>query len=303
MAPREHSQDRELLEWICELVESGRVRLPLTAANLYETHKVNDPTLRAGIAYTQVALSGGEVFRGRRRRLEMEIARILSEVYELPWTEPDSDWVFSTLFFEAQAELGDPLLDITISDRVLGYFRADPKRAMFDYLASIDDGVRRKAIADFEYGCEQLRRGIEDRRAKHRNESLSMRRRIYSVLLAYGDQKIMIDVADKLRLHWRCFEDRKGATMKRVINEAPAFLIEREIGLKLEQQRRAIAVNDMRDMKNFTTVLPYADFVIAEKQFVNLASQAGLATKYGSQLGTNFGTLREWILLGEPLSD
>ena len=32
----------------------------------------------------------------------------------------------------------------------------------------------------------------------------------------------------------------------------------------------------MRDMRNFTTVLPYADIVVAEKLFTSLARKAGL---------------------------
>lgn len=105
-APQDHPQDRQILELLCAMVEAGAVRLPLTVTNIYETHKVNDPQLRALIAYTQATLSRGEVFRGHRRRLEVEIGRVLSAIYGLDWTEPDPDWVFSRLFFEAFAELG-----------------------------------------------------------------------------------------------------------------------------------------------------------------------------------------------------
>lgn len=290
-APAEHPRDRHVLERVCVAVEADQLRLPLTSSNLYETHKVNDPALRAAIAYTQATLSRAQVFRGRRRRLEVEVGRILADIYSLPWTEPDSDWVFSRLFFEAQADANDPRLGLNISDKVLCLLRENPEFALFEYLAGTDDDVRREAVATFEQGAERLRADIEERRAKHRNESLSMRRKIYSVLLALGDQEFMIDTAIGLGLSWRCFMDNSGATLRRVIRETPTLLIEREMSLKLEGQRGDIQLNDARDMQNFTTVLPYADIVVAENKFVNLARQAGLAERFGLRLETDLGAL------------
>ncbi len=293
--PADHARDHQVLERLCAAVEAGRVRLPLTSSNLYETHKVNDAPLRAAIAYTQVTLSRAQVFRGRKRRLEVEVGRILADIYGVPWTEPNPDWVFSRLFIEAQAEVDDPRLSLDISERVLRLFREDPEAALFDYLADSDDDVRRQAVATFEQGAERLRADIEVRRAKHRNESLSMRRRIYSVLLALGDQEFMIDTAVKLGLPWRCFMDNKGATMRRVVKDTPTFLIEREVSLKLEGQRGNIHINDMRDMQNFTTVLPYSNIVVAENKFINLARQAGLAECFDVRLETDLGVLLESI--------
>jgi hypothetical protein len=294
-APQNHPRDREILELLCAKTEAGGIRLPLTTTNLYETHKVSDPALRASIAYTQACLSGAEFFRGRRRRLQIEIARVLSAIYELSWTEPDPNWVFSRLFFEADFELGDPRLSLDISAPLVAAARRNPQVALFDYLAHIDETVRAGAVARFEAGSDALRANIEARRAEHRAESLSMRRRIYSVLLVLDDQQEMIAVADQLGLPWRCFEDNNGAAMRRVARETPAFIIEREIGLKLEALARPIHVNDMRDMRNFVTAVPYADVILAEKFFTTLARQAGLERRFGVRLGTCLEDLRSLI--------
>ena len=151
------------------------MRLPLTASNLYETHKVNYPSLRALIAETQATLSRSEVFRGRRRRLEIEIGRVLSQIYGLGWVEPDPDWVFSNLFFEAQAELGR-------SDAQSEIFRPDARslptatrRALSSTTWSIlttRPGATPWPV--FEEGSERLRADIEERRAQHWDEPLSM---------------------------------------------------------------------------------------------------------------------------------
>jgi hypothetical protein len=295
LSPQDHPRDREVLKLLCAKAKDGAARFPLTVANLYETHKVIDPELRAAIAYTQTALSSAEVFRGRRRRLEVEISRVLSDIYGLPWLEPEPDWVFSRLHFESQAELDDPRFGSLISDDYLAYVRKSPSAALFDYLAGIDETVRREAVAKFEASSEAQRLKIEARRAEHQGESLSMRRKIYSVLLVLDDQDTMIAVADKLGLPWRCFEDQNGATMRRIIKETPTFIIEREIVLKLEALNRPSHVNDLRDMQNFTTVLPYADLMVTEKAFSNLARQAGLATHFGARLETNLESLAKFL--------
>ncbi len=71
--PTEFPKQRALLEAISEWIETGRLMLPLTAANIYETHKINDPRRRHDIAYLQACASKGVVFRGRHRRLETEL--------------------------------------------------------------------------------------------------------------------------------------------------------------------------------------------------------------------------------------
>ncbi len=294
-APKDYPVARGILEILCAAVEAGSVRLPLTSTNIYETHKVNRREQRWDLAYTQTTLGKGEVFRGFHRRLEVEIGRVLSRIYDLPWTEPVPDWVFSNLFFEATAEAKDPRLGREIPDRVLGFMHAEPQRTLFQYLMNTPEPVRQQSIREFTQGCETLRAQIEERRARHKAESISMRRKIYSVLLVMGEQDVMIATATRLGLPWNCFMDRGGATMRAVVRETPAFLIEREISLKLEAENRPIHLNDMRDMRTFATVLPYSDVVVAEKPFTSLARQAGLHTHFGVRLETDLQALKELL--------
>lgn len=294
-SPKDYPVARGILEILCAGVEAGSVRLPLASSNIYETHKVNRREQRWDLAYTQTTLSKGEVFRGFHRRLEVEIGRVLSKIYNLPWTEPTPDWVFSNLFFEATAEAKDPRLGREIPDRVLGFMHAEPQRTLFQYLMNTPEPVRQQSIREFTQGCETLRAQIEERRARHKAESISMRRKIYSVLLVMGEQDVMIATATRLGLPWNCFMDRGGATMRAVVRETPAFLIEREINLKLEAENRPIHLNDMRDMRTFATVLPYSDFVVAEKPFTSLARQAGLHTHFRVRLETDLRALKELL--------
>jgi hypothetical protein len=290
-APEDHPEDRTLLEFLCEKVEAGQIRLPLTASNLYETHKLNDPEQRFNLAYTQATLGRAEVFRGHRRRLEMEAAHVLSKLYQMEWTAPDPDWVFSTLFLEAHMEADDPRLETPIPEQILALMRAYPQQAMVDHLAGGPDDIRRAAISKFEAGCEALRVDIEARRIRHGGESESMRRKIYSVLLVVEQQEILIAAADRVGLPWERLKENNGSAIRTLVRETPTLLIEREIALKLEAQARPIHVNDMRDLRNFATLLPYADIIVAENQFTNLARQAGLGDRFCVGLETDLRSL------------
>jgi hypothetical protein len=48
-------------------------------------------------------------------------------------------------------------------------------------------------------------------------------------------------------------------------------------------------------MMSFCTAIPYADLVIGEKQFVNLAKQAGLDRKFDVRLDTEINALAELL--------
>lgn len=84
-------------------------------------------------------------------------------------------------------------------------------------------------------------------------------------------------------------------TVLRLARDVPTYFIERELSLRLEAQSRPIEENDMRDMQAFCAVLPYADLVVAENQFVSLARQANLGEKYGSRLSTDLHHLRDIV--------
>lgn len=291
-APADHPELRTILERLCSKVAAGEIILPLTSSNIFETHKINRQDQRLHLAYTQVTLSESKVFRGYRRRLEIEIGRVLSELYGLAKSEPEPLWFLSNIFFEAIAEVGDPRLGLETSPKALAWIKDHPKEALFQYLMETPEIVRKEAVRQFTEGCEDLRARIEDRRAHHRTESLSMRRRLYSAIMAIDQQDVIISIAEGLGLPWTSLMDRGGATLRAVIRDTPAFYIEREITLRLEAQDRAVALNDMRDMRTFCTVLPYADIVVAEQQFTNLARQAGLHARYAVHLETDIRALR-----------
>ena len=230
------------------------------------------------------------VFRGRHRRLEVEIVDLLRARYGLSPVPREPRWFLSDVFFELTAEIGDSRLP-QASERVLAAIRKEPARFMYDDLANTPDGIRMAAVARFSEGSENLRRSIEARRAPNANESLSMRRKISSANLMIYELDLILSFVRKAGL----LEPDENIILRNnarsIINECPTYYIEREIGLRTEAQSRAIEENDFRDMQALCAVTAYADIVVAENIFVNLAVQAGLDRRYGTFITTNLADI------------
>jgi hypothetical protein len=121
-----------------------------------------------------------------------------------------------------------------------------------------------------------------------------MRRRIYSVLLMVDEVEHIIRFANAMGIPWRGVQDIGPTNARRILDEVPAYYIEREVALRLEAQSRPVEENDFRDLQSFCAAIPYADLVIGENQFVNLAWQAGLDKKFNTRLATDIFVLGEF---------
>lgn len=293
--PAEHPDLQPLLARIREEMAAGRLILPLTFANIYETQKVNDPERRRDLAFVQAFLSRGLVIRARHSRLRAEVWRFLGECCGLKTPDREAHWFLSNIFFEAAAEMSYVRQKLVISERVISCVRSHPEACLFDYLVETPENVRTMAVRNFTAGSDRLRAAIEARRRKHAGETLAMRRRIYSAILMIDDFERIIGFANEIGLPWRGTEDIGEKIARRLMNEVPTYHVEREIALRLEAQSRSIKENDFRDMQAFCAAIPYADLVVGENQFVNLARQAGLDRKYRTLLATDVRALERFL--------
>lgn len=293
--PGENPGIDKLLLLLSQKVQSGELVIPLTSTNIYETYKIGDPERRRGLAFIQAGLSRGRVFRGRYLRLEFEISDLVRRIYGLPAVTRSTDWFLSEVFFEATAEWSDPRLRSMVSEKVIDYIRRQPADCLFDYLTETQDHVRKAAVTAFSDGSEKLRQQIEERRQRHAGESISMRRRILSALLMINEIELILAIAQRSGAPWNNVSEIGSANARRIINEVPTYYVEREIALRIETQSRPIQENDFRDMQTFCTVLAYADHVIAENQFIDLARQAGLGTKYGTEISPDILSLYDFL--------
>lgn len=276
-----------LLERLRREFAAGETLFPLSAANIFETYKIGDPHRRKSLAMLQATLSGGFVFRGRYCRLEEELSEFLCRTYGLEFKPKLPFWFLSDLFFEAFSESDDARMNPKPSSRIIDFIRQHPAWALHDYLTTASDAERTAAVKNWSNGSEAVRVRIESRRERHRNESLSMRRRIYNVLMFSGEIELLATLAKKYGVHWNSVEDIGSPIARRLVNEMPIYHVERELAIRLEAQTRPINENDFRDVQAYCASIPYADVVVGENLVINLARQARLGEKYGTKFETD----------------
>lgn len=290
--PAQYPDAYAVLNRLLDDVGARRIAVPLSFANIYETHKINDRQQRHELAFLQAALSGGLVFRGRYKRLEIELGDFVRASYGMPPVVHSDQWFLSDVFFEAVAEADDKRLP-SLSKEFVEFIRGRPAEALYDYLVNTPEAVRRLAVQKFSEGAHKLRERIEQRRKYHANESMAMRRKIYSALLMTDEIELILSYGKATGVPWQSASDIGSAVARRMMLDVPTYHIEREITLRLETQQRDISENDFRDMQAFCSVLAYADYVVAENQFSSLAIQAGLHKKYGTEISTDISSLRK----------
>lgn len=290
--PRQHAA----LTVIAGALEAKRIIVPLSFTNIYETHKINDPIRRGHLARVQATISGGTVFRSRRHIFERLLVRHLSgrlghELADLP-----ADWFLTPLFFEAASDYSPATFGFEISERALEFIRLNPQAVLFDYLVATDENIRIEAVRRYSAGSADLIKAIEARRQLAAGESFALRRRAYGARLLIDEMDLILAAARQLNPAWTTIGDLGPSLVKSVVNEIPIMNVERELVIRLEDQKRPIDENDLRDMLSFSVALPLADVFVAEKPFVGLARQAGLGEKYETTLLTDVTQLTADLL-------
>jgi hypothetical protein len=249
--------------------------------------KINDPVRRANIGHVQAAISGGRVFRGRRRIFQETLAAHIAEKFLIPRPTPERRWFLSDLWFEAAADYSPGTYGFELSPRVLEFVRRDPARSLFDYLLNNDEAIRLDAVRNFSTSSTELIADIEARRAIANKETLALRKRAYGARLVIDEIDFILTTGRQLGLDWRTVRDVGSSMIRSIVLNVPILNVERELAVRLESQSRDVDENDLRDMASFTIALPLADVVVAEKPFVNLARQARLGGTYSTKLMTS----------------
>jgi hypothetical protein len=283
----EFSREHTALSTVVELVRAGVIIVPLTFANIYETMKINCPDRRANMAHTQAFISGGVVFRGRQHILEETLSAYIAQELSIARPAPAEHWFLSDLWFECASNYEPEAVSLQISQRFLDHTRLDPPRALIDYLIFNDESVRLDAIKRYSAGSMELIGRIERRRKVVSGQPLAFRKRVYGAQLLLDELDFVLATGRKLGLDWQAVGDIGSSLARSIVAQVPILNVERELVVRLEDQKRSVNENDLRDMLSFTTAIPLADVVVAENQFVNLTRQSGLGKSHGTRLITS----------------
>lgn len=256
-----YPQEHAALAKVVELVQSGSISIPLSFTNIFETSKVNVPHRRANLARTQAMLSGGIVFRGRRRILAETLAAYIAERREIGRPALPKRWFLSELWFEVAGDYSPESYGFAMSEQSLALIRQDPGRALLDYLAFDDEEIRLEAVRRYSTNSARLISRIETRRAVVADECFATRKRAYGARLIIDELKFIFAISRTLGLDWSTVTDIGSSLVRSMVVDVPVFNVESELVVRLEDQSRAISENDLRDMTAFITVLPLADVI------------------------------------------
>ena len=278
-----------LVDILLEKIAGGRLVIPLTATNIFETSKINDTDRRRRLADIQSRLCRGIVFRGRHARLEVEVAQcLLSGQSEVD----NSDyWFLSSNFIEAFADVTDSRFENSSFLRTDILIRESAGSALCSYLLDQDDERRRESVRRFSLGSKELAARVENRRTHSAGASILERRRLYRATLLIDEMNKVLKIANSLGLHCDSVLDIGKDNLIRLMKECPIYDIETELALKIESQNRKICENDFRDMQTYCCAIRYSDILVGERQFVNIARQAHLHEKYNCRMLTEITEL------------
>jgi hypothetical protein len=217
-------------------------------------------------------MSAGLVFRGRYKRLEVELVDVIRAAYAMPNLEREANWFLSNIFFESFLEWGDPRFGDAISMPVLELIHAKPRAMLFDFLMEQPDDIRRTAVVQFTQGSKELAKRIEERRKRDKDESKEARRNLQNFMLMINEMDHILACATLVGIPDKAAFDIMRDNAHAIMDGTPTYHIEREMALLLEDQHnRSIKENDFRDMQTFCAVVAYAGVVVAENMFCSLA--------------------------------
>jgi hypothetical protein len=270
-----------------EAVIEGRVLFPLTASLIIETYKMKNLTNRGVIAETQAKFSQGYIFRERATRIRREAGDFIAGISGLSVLKLPSLWWLSKYFIEAFVDLPQAVRSFGVQlDQIEG-MQADPKYALYHWLSNAPREEQSQAISAYDIGSDAVIDRIMFRVSLVENENFSVRRKAYSANLALDELPRICEIAHSIGVDWNGVSDIGSTTLKRMMVSVPTYHAEIELASRIESLDRAIVRNDLRDMESYVSAIPYANVIVGENLFVNIAKQAGLDKKFGCLLTTN----------------
>jgi hypothetical protein len=295
--PGKYPQQYKLLEDIADAQKEAKVIFPLTTANIYETFKISDEKRRNDLALFQATLSQGIVFVGRHERLTQQATNYIRECYDFKPLIRIEPSFLSDVHWEAFAGLHDPRLGIKphMAKLIERRCRQNPIGSLLEHFTGNQDSFRRKAVGDWSKGATALLSRLEKRRDKVKGEPKDMQHRIYSALLVLDDIGFLNECVNNSGVPFENIFEMGDKNVLGLVPAIPTYRIERDLVVRLESHQRRLNENDLRDMQHFSTTIPYADCLISEKFFVNIAKQSKLDAAYNTRISTNIFDIREYI--------
>lgn len=274
--PKSYPTEVENYRKLYREVESGQIIVVLSWTNIIETLKRNNVESRLWVALTQATLSKGSAFSSFGKILIISTYQFIAKSFQLDAHPLEDNWFISE-FYRVLTDTY-PDLEQFIPEKLIEDYKSDPCKTYLTYVICAKDSPRDRLITEYRKEFD-----------KHLTQ-ISLRRRY---LAGYSQKEIKqlhteisfaqnFQVLRKMGIKWEKPTDARPGFAQHYIDSIPVLDVEQKLILRLEQQDKPVVNNDLHDMQAMTVAIPYADVVIGEKNFINLAKQAGLHKKYNT---------------------
>lgn len=264
---------QSLVNEIETAVSSGRLAVPLSTAHFMETGKEGGADRRRRLAETMAEISRGTMIASQSPIVEAMMDGAVSSAFGLPIlgaTVPIFGKRLEFAFGQVENLLSsDPLLSGLLNST-----------AGIVYMLSDENG-RLKSLFDLRCGEKRLSQALEDRRAQFRGYSRDVQKRAYIANLLLHLAPLLDGSAKKCGKTLEQLFGLGSPTVLKMVNSIPPLHVEIELVDQRDRQTsRVIQPNDMLDIAALAIAIPYCDFVVTEKLWVDLARRASLDTRY-----------------------
>jgi len=282
----------ELFPQLIAAVQRKRVLFPLSASNIMETAKCNDPDSRRHVAETQAILSLGYAYRSRAGRMAVELRAAIQRRFGVQPVTMPPNWAIAPGFMQAFEPMDELMAKPEELARVRNLYSVTHPQALYlDFMVNQDDTRRRRAIATLTQGLASLVVRIESRRERFANKSIEFRRRAYAAQSWVENLNILNQTAVELGYSFDQLRTLGDRAMRALLEDVPTMNVEVEMAARMESKTGALSANDVLDMQSFYTAIPYSVHVVAEKAAISFAKQAKLDSKYGVALSRSLADL------------
>lgn len=280
-------------DYLTRCVDRGEIFLPISIIHLIEHMRTGDPKRRARLAEVFERLSQGWFFAPWSDILPTEVLRAAALTFHSSHVSPPAQvfgrgYMFAVgskaraIFSEHWPETEQGLLDVI----------ASKPGALLDLLTFPNESGRVKQKSHLSDLNHRNVQAAEIVRTIRKPYPKNMQKRAQLATYTLEHQNLICHALDQIG---KSFEDflllgREGLTT--FFSHIPSLDVDCQLTLYRDRQwSKPVEPNDVNDIANLVTALPYCNVVVTERFWARAIEETGLKDKYGTTIYTDISQL------------
>ena len=284
---------------LLEKVGQDGARIPVGTVHFLEHLQNENTARRERLAEVFELYSRGWCFASWSDICNFELQEALKHVFD--GSVPAQPTVFGRGFMFTASAGGREILSKDLSKRSLALLTAASAEpgALFDLLTTtIDDNRSRQKTSTAKLSGENAK-ASEDLRMRRRQCSREEYRRAQYATCTLEHQKVLIQQLSAMQRSIKEFLALGEKGLTKFWSDIPSVNADCELTAYRDRQWSGkIQPNDVRDLAQLATALPYCDAVVVEKFWKRAITETGLGKKYGTSVFCDLAELIPYLESG-----